>query len=81
MYSQFRDALTDSEYMSAHDKLRQKYFLPVRDLSFYEDIFRKVGFKMEPTENRLITARVDEWYNFIAVYHEGALGWIGGAQK
>ena len=36
---------------------------------------------MEPTENRLITARVDEWYNFIAVYHEGALGWIGGAQK
>ena len=36
---------------------------------------------MEPTENRLITARVDEWYNFIAVYHEGALGWIGGSQK
>ncbi len=80
-YSQFRDSLADGEYMSAHDKLRHKYFLPVRDLSFYETIFREVGFKMEPTENRLITARVDEWYNFIAVYHEGALGWIGGAQK
>ena len=30
---------------------------------------------------RAITARVDEWYGFLSVYHEGVLGWFGGAQK
>ena len=80
-YSQFRSVLKDLTYMKSHDKLRQKYFLPVRDLSYYEEVFTEAGFTLETTENRLITARVDEWYDFIAVYHEGALGWIGGAKK
>ena len=80
-YANFRTVLGDKAYMDAHNKLRKKYFLPVRDLAYYEDIFTQGGFALEPTQTALITARVDDWYDFIAVYHEGALGWIGGAQK
>jgi len=28
-----------------------------------------------------IPARVDQWYDFLSVYHEGVLGWVGGAEK
>ena len=30
---------------------------------------------------RAFDALVTDWYDFLSVYHEGVLGWIGGAEK
>jgi SAM-dependent methyltransferase len=67
--------------MAAYDDLRAKYFLPVRPLDHYLDALRAAGFRIEEVKNRTIQANVGEWYDFLAVYHEGVLGWVGGAEK
>ena len=67
--------------MSAHDALRKKYFLPVRSLEYYLDSLRAEGFEVTSVRHRRIPARVSEWYEFLSVYHEGVLGWVGGAEK
>jgi ubiquinone/menaquinone biosynthesis C-methylase UbiE len=77
----FRAHLSDEAYMAAHDELRRKYFLPVRPLDLYLDTFRGSGFDVTSIQRRRIPARVDEWYEFLAVYHEGVLGWVGGAER
>lgn len=80
-FSAHRGVLTDEPYMAAHDALRGKYFLPVRPLLYYLDWFRSQGFDVVSVEHRRIPARVSEWYAFLRVYHEGILGWVGGAEK
>jgi len=80
-FRQYRSALDDAEYMSAHDTLRRKYFLPVRPLEFYLDSLRAEGFEITAVQHRRIPARVSEWLDFLSVYHEGVLGWVGGAEK
>lgn len=80
-YEQHRSRLADADYMAAHDKLRRKYFLPVRPLEHYLDTFREEGFDVTSVTHRRIPARVSEWYDFLSVYHEGVLGWVGGATK
>ena len=67
--------------MEAHDKLREKYFLPVRDISFYQSLFKEVGLKEVSCEHHPIEAHVKDWYEFINVYHEGVIGWVGGSKK
>lgn len=71
----------DPGKMKQYDALRRKYFLPVRPLSYYLDALQTAGFRILQVTNRTIPARVDEWYQFLAVYHEGVLGWVGGAEK
>lgn len=80
-FSEYRAVLEDSEYMSAHDRLRAKYFLPVRHVDHYQEAFERVGFQVRSREVRTFDALVTDWYDFLAVYHEGVLGWIGGAEK
>lgn len=77
----YREAMTDSDFMSAHDNLRKKYFLPVRPLEYYLDTLRSADFDVLSVRHERIPARVTEWYDFLAVYHEGVLGWVGGAEK
>lgn len=67
--------------MPAYDEMRAKYFLPVRPLDHYVGALRAAGFEIESLRNRTIEASVGEWYDFLAVYHEGVLGWVGGAEK
>ena len=43
-YQEFRVCLDDADYMASHDRLRAKYFLPVRDLSTYENAIETGGF-------------------------------------
>lgn len=76
-----RAALGDTESMAAHDALRRKYFLPVRPLEHYLETLRTEGFDVISVRHRRIPARVSEWYDFLSVYHEGVLGWVGGAEK
>jgi ubiquinone/menaquinone biosynthesis C-methylase UbiE len=67
--------------LEAYDELRAKYFLPVRPLAYYLDALRGAGFTIESVRNRTIEAGVEEWYDFLAVYHEGVLGWVGGVER
>ncbi len=80
-YADLRSVLNDEEYMGAHDRLRGKYFLPVRPLSTYTDALSQANLEIVDVTCRSIPARVDEWNSFLSVYHEGVLGWVGGAEK
>lgn len=80
-YEAYRDVLTDTDYVEAHDTLRKKYFLPVRSLEYYLEVLEQEGFRVTSVERMTIPARVDQWYDFLSVYHEGVLGWVGGAEK
>ncbi len=80
-YEAYRDVLTDADYVEAHDTLRKKYFLPVRALEYYVEVLEQEDFRITSVERMTIPARVDQWYDFLSVYHEGVLGWVGGAEK
>jgi len=80
-FQQYSAVLDDAEYMSSHDTLRKKYFLPVRPLEYYLDALRTEGFEVTTVRHQRIPARVTEWYDFLSVYHEGVLGWVGGAER
>lgn len=80
-WSAYRPALEDRERMSRYDALRRKYFLPVRPLDHYLTVIERAGFAVTEVASRPIEARNDEWYQFLAAYHEGVLGWVGGVQK
>lgn len=80
-FSAYRDALDDPDYMDDHDELRGKYFLPVRPLDYYTTVLEEEGFEIGNVARRGIPARVDQWYEFLSVYHEGVVGWVGGAEK
>lgn len=73
--------LDDKQRMTRYDELRSKYFLPVRPVDYYVDALASAGLPVESVQRKPIAARVDEWFEFLAVYHEGVLGWIGGAEK
>lgn len=80
-FKEYWDVLKDADYMRAHDKLRSKYFLPVRHVNHYREAFETAGFQIRSCEAKTFEARVTDWYAFLSVYHEGVLGWVGGAQK
>ena len=80
-FEKYRPSLDDKGYMEAHDKLREKYFLPVRNIDFYQTLFKEVGLKEVSCEHHPIEAHVKDWYEFINVYHEGVIGWVGGSKK
>ncbi len=74
-------AYRDVKNMPAYDDLRAKYFLPMRPLDHYLNALRTAGFRIHSLRKRTIEANVSEWYDFLAVYHEGVLGWVGGSEK
>jgi SAM-dependent methyltransferase len=80
-FARFRPALDDAARMAAYDELRARYFLPVRPLAHYVDALTAAGLPVEQVRTRAIEARVDDWYEFLAAYHDGVLGWAGGAEK
>jgi ubiquinone/menaquinone biosynthesis C-methylase UbiE len=77
----WRDAAADPTVQEGHAKLRRKFFLPVRPLEHYVDALEAAGFGVGPVETRRIEARVVEWFEFLAAYHEGVLGWVGGSRR
>jgi ubiquinone/menaquinone biosynthesis C-methylase UbiE len=80
-YSKYLYLIDNFEYISNHDELRKKYFLPIRPIDFYTDELVKNGFKITEVKTINIDAKVDEWFDFLKVYHEGVIGWIGGSKK
>lgn len=80
-YARYRVIPDDASRMAKYTVLREKYFLPVRPLQTYVTALEGAGLSVEEVSRATIEARVDEWYEFLSAYHEGALGWVGGAEK
>ena len=80
-WAAYRPGLEDPARTTAYDELRRKFFLPVRPLAFYVDALEAAGFAVEDVEHRIVEAHVDQWYEFLATYHEGVLGWVGGSER
>jgi ubiquinone/menaquinone biosynthesis C-methylase UbiE len=80
-YAAYRDVLDRPDRMAAYAALRKKYFLPVRPLEYYVGALTAAGITVEATRAERIDAEVAQWDDFLAVYHEGVLGWVGGVEK
>jgi len=80
-YAPFRDRLSDTGRCARYDALRAKYFLPVRPAHYYLDQLRAAGLEVLKVEALPIEAEVRNWFDFLSAYHEGVLGWAGGASK
>jgi ubiquinone/menaquinone biosynthesis C-methylase UbiE len=80
-YARYREVLADDQRMAAYAALREKFFLPVRPLEHYLSVLEETGFRILRVLNQTIEARVDEWYDFLTVYNEGVLGWVGGSPR
>ena len=80
-YAKYRGVLKDAKRMAAYAAYREKVFLPVRPLHHYLRSFRKAGLRIKGVKTRAIEARVLEWFEFLSVYHDAVLGWIGGTEK
>ena len=44
-YSKYSDLINDIEYIKKHDSLRDKYFLPIKNIEYYTDEILKNNFK------------------------------------
>ncbi|HEX2021244.1 MAG TPA: class I SAM-dependent methyltransferase, partial [Candidatus Thermoplasmatota archaeon] len=64
-----------------YDDLRRRYFLPPRPLGHYVRALEGAGLKVERVRHQPVRALAHEWYEFLAVYAEGILPWVGGAEK
>lgn len=80
-YAAYRPALADEAHLRAHDEWRRKVFPPVRPLDEYVQAFAEAGLEVVDVTVRPIEAKAADWFEFLAVYHEGVLGWVGGAEK
>ncbi|MHB8587065.1 MAG: class I SAM-dependent methyltransferase [Thermoplasmatota archaeon] len=80
-YAAYRDFLSAESRMRAHDELRRKFFPSPRSFAVYEDAFRRAGFELVDVKRRRIPVRTKEWEDFLSVYHEGILGWVGGSPR
>jgi SAM-dependent methyltransferase len=76
-WAAYRDRIGDPRY----EALRRKFFLPVRPLGHYLEALERAGFTIESVEHRTIEARTADWTAFLATYHEGVLGWVGGSER
>lgn len=80
-YAEFRNTLNDDERMKSYERLRRKYFLPVRPLAHYLDALETAGLKIDEVYERIVDAHVPEWCDFLSAYHEGVMGWAGGSKR
>ena len=80
-FARYRETLGDPALMAAHEKQREKVFVPVRPLDFYLEAFGDAGLTVLHVFEQTIFARVDEWYRLLCTYHDGVLSWIGGSEK
>lgn len=80
-YHQYLSKLSDVAYLEKYAKLKDKYFLPIRNIDYYVDSLHKNGFVVNEIKTIDIESNVKEWFDFLKVYDEGILGWIGGVYK
>ncbi len=81
LLSAHRGALADPARRAAYDGLFRKYFPEVRPLETYLRAAERSGLRVETVLGEEIPAKIDDWFRFLSVYHEGILPWVGGASK
>jgi ubiquinone/menaquinone biosynthesis C-methylase UbiE len=80
-WAAYRDGLDDAARQERYAALRRKFFVPVRPLGHYLEALERAGFSVERVEHRTIAASTADWTAFLAAYHEGVLGWVGGSER
>jgi ubiquinone/menaquinone biosynthesis C-methylase UbiE len=80
-WARWRPVVSDAALMKRHDALRRKFFPAVRPLTVYLAAFTTACFRVIRQEARRIEARVADWFDFLAAYHEGVIGWAGGSSR
>jgi hypothetical protein len=67
--------------MEKYNQLKNKYFLPIRNIEYYTSSLYENGFIINEIKTIDVKSNVNEWFDFLKVYDEGILGWIGGVEK
>lgn len=80
-FAAYRPVSEDEDKMKAYEALRRKYFLPPKPVTEYVEKMAAAGFADIQVKSRPIEVAVSEWGDFLTAYHEGILGWVGGAEK
>lgn len=80
-YASFRDVLADNDTLMRYSELRQKIFVPIRSLEFYDAALHAAGFKNIISVCKSIEASIADWSEFLNTYHDAVLGWAGGVEK
>lgn len=80
-YTRYRAVLDDPVKRAEYELLHRKYFLPLRSLDHYRNALERAGIRVTSVEHRTIRVQAVEWAEFLQLYDEGILGWIGGAEK
>ncbi len=80
-YAAYRGHLDDALRQRKYDQLREKFFLPPRDLGYYTDALEAAGFEIQAVDYVPLEVQFEEWYEFLSTYHEGVLGWVGGSAR
>jgi SAM-dependent methyltransferase len=80
-YAAYREGLDDPARVAAYEELRRRFFLPVRPLEHYVEALERAGFRVLDVAHLPIEAKTAEWADFLAAYHEGVLGWVGGSER
>ena len=45
------------------------------------EALERAGFELRQVTHVAIEAQTSEWADFLAAYHEGVLGWVGGSER
>lgn len=80
-FQPYRAVLDDPDAMAAHAAFRRRVFVPPRSLDWYATELYAAGFELLAVRTLPVEAQVSEWLEFLRVYHDGILGWIGGSEK
>jgi SAM-dependent methyltransferase len=80
-WAAYREGLEDPERRERYAALRRKFFVPVRPLGHYLEALERAGFTVQRVEHRTVEASTADWTAFLATYHEGVLGWVGGSER
>ncbi|MHB8604900.1 MAG: class I SAM-dependent methyltransferase, partial [Thermoplasmatota archaeon] len=80
-FERHRVALDDAARSAAYELYRRKVFPAPRERAFYERALEDAGLRIVETRTRRIEASRDDWFEFLAVYHDAILGWVGGSEK
>lgn len=80
-YAAYVSVLDDPARRAAFERHRRKVFPPVRGLDHYVAALASAGFDLERASSRVIEARTEDWLQFVSVYHDAVVGWVGGSEK
>jgi SAM-dependent methyltransferase len=80
-WARHRDVLADAGRMEAYDAVRRRWFPPVRSAGETVAAIAAAGFGVERVRHRDVTVDTAEWAEFLGVYHEGVLPWVGGCKE